>query len=227
MEKCNRYPNCECYTDWEKPAKEIDPANAGIFVLVKQEIEGYLDKTHPLKFNPVLEVIKDKLEVLPKTLHLLFLRKLLSFIEFGYLWKFLQKSDLIKLQRELLPEFQDFDELFNLFFENRKFESAGVKLAERCWYDFGFSCWLQETKGLEYGNEEQYKEFLNTKTFQEYLDFEGNKSLPEIYFEKVTNEAEIYISLFNKKYDASEHKERLLQTEIEAMKNYFLQRNYR
>jgi hypothetical protein len=49
MEKCNRYPNCECYTDWEKPAKEIDPANAELFVMVKREIESFFGYNHSIK----------------------------------------------------------------------------------------------------------------------------------------------------------------------------------
>lgn len=117
--------------------------------------------------------------------------------------------------------FQSFDSLFEAVFKDKHFENATVKTIQRSRYNFRFNCWLQETKGLEYGNKEQYKTFLNAETFQEYLDFEGNKTLPEIYFEKVENEAAIYINLFNKRYEASGNKERLLQTEIENYEQLF------
>lgn len=117
--------------------------------------------------------------------------------------------------------FGSFNELFEAGFEDKRFENEGVKLATRCRYNFNYNVWLQETKDFEYGNEEQYKNFLNIETFQEFLDFEGNKTDAEKYFELVENEAKIYIDIFNKKYEASGNKDRLLQTELENYEKLF------
>ena len=43
---------------------------------------------------------------------------------------------------------------------------------KKCRYDFEFTEWLYENKGLECGNNEQYQTFLNKETFIEYLKYE-------------------------------------------------------
>lgn len=104
MQKCNHYPNCECYSDWEEPAKEINSENADLFVTIMQEIESLLDRTHPLKYEFIFTSIQGKLDILPLDLHSLFFGKLLPFIEFHYAWKMQAKSDLVKLKRAFIKE---------------------------------------------------------------------------------------------------------------------------
>lgn len=141
-------------------------------------------------------------------------------INSGLDWKPLYNSmDSSKAEKK--NSFLNFDALFEEMFKNRQFENEGVKLATRCLYNFNYNVWLQETKAYEYGNEEQYKTFLNIATFQEFLDFEGNKTDAEKYFGLVENEAKIYIDIFNKEYETSGNKERLLQTEIENYEKLF------
>jgi hypothetical protein len=102
MQKCKHYPNCDCYNDWEEPAKRFNPENADVFVTVMQEIRNFLDNSNALDYQLVFERVKDKLQILPLDLHSLMLGKLLPFIEFHYLWKMPEKSDLIKLKKAFI-----------------------------------------------------------------------------------------------------------------------------
>lgn len=53
-----------------------------------------------------------------------------------------------------------------------KNENKLVYLIKRSRHNFNFNVWLQETKGLEYGNEMQYQTFLTKEIFLEYLKYE-------------------------------------------------------
>jgi len=77
--------------------------------------------------------------------------------------------------RHEVKTYSTFDEMFR-YAANKgafgEFENNQVFEMKKCRYDFEFTEWLYENKGLESGNNEQYQTFLNKETFIEYLKYE-------------------------------------------------------
>lgn len=111
MHKCIKYPNCDCYNEWEKPANEIDPGNSELFATIVQELDIFCSESDYVRYKPVLKKVKSKLELLPHVFHGLFMTKTLSLIKSRYLWKMPEMSDLIRLKKFFLKQISSEREL--------------------------------------------------------------------------------------------------------------------
>ena len=98
MFKCGRYPNCDCYRNWEEPASKIDPANAELFVTIMREIQSFLEAADWITFQPLYDKVKSKIEILSQCLHGLLLSKVLGLLN-HFSWKMPEKSDLIRFKQ--------------------------------------------------------------------------------------------------------------------------------
>lgn len=71
--------------------------------------------------------------------------------------------------------FHSFDTLYEAMLKDKILapsENETLKLIDRSKCNFNFNVWLQESKGWEYGNNDQYRTFLSREIFKEFLDFE-------------------------------------------------------
>ena len=117
ISKCKRYPNCDCFIDWEQPALNIDKNNAELFVTVMKEVQTHINTCEWIEFQMLQDKIKSKCGIIPQSLHGLFLSKVLWLIE-QYLWKMPEKSDLIRLNKLFRSEISSNNEID--YFTNEK-----------------------------------------------------------------------------------------------------------
>ena len=87
MNKCRRYPNCKCYEQYEKPAREIDPKNGWRFVKCVKEVEHAILALKWITDEKCLPIILPYFKVLPQNLHALFAEKINKILEVEMSWK--------------------------------------------------------------------------------------------------------------------------------------------
>lgn len=78
-------------------------------------------------------------------------------------------------EKEIKRKINSFEDLYQSVF-NKGYLSRSLNehefLIDRTKHQFNFNVWLQENRNCEYGNEEQYFQFLTEDVFLEYLRFE-------------------------------------------------------
>lgn len=87
--------------------------------------------------------------------------------------------------------YDSFDALYKDASTNGTFGEFGSKedfIINQSVYNFKFNEWLLEQKGWEYGNEEEYNEFLTKSFLIEFLNYDKETNKNENELESVTNE---------------------------------------
>ncbi len=118
-------------------------------------------------------------------------------INTGLDWKMLYDS--IDEKKEKI--YRSFDDLFNDFANNGylgSFQNETVRLIERSRLNYGFNVWLQNSKGWEYGNSDQYCKFLSKEIFNEYLMFEKAEQAKYIFINNISSE--VAFRVFSENY---------------------------
>jgi hypothetical protein len=65
MNKCKRYPDCDCYNNWVSPALELAPEKeAELFAEIMQEIENFCDESKFIEFETIMPFIQNYKDVL-------------------------------------------------------------------------------------------------------------------------------------------------------------------
>jgi len=100
---CNKYPNCEHYENWDKPALILDAGNAELFHNVMIEV------VHPFlkrrinneNYKSILESLKENLDILPITLQRLFVERIIDFLTPYYEHGWMLSKHFIGIKNEL------------------------------------------------------------------------------------------------------------------------------
>lgn len=102
---CNRYPHCDCFHDWEEPARGIDPDHAVLFRILMKEMDHFFAQSSWIEEKPIVDKALEKLLLLPAPLQGLFVTKLSAHLELQYGWKVPEPSDLARIKKALQGPF--------------------------------------------------------------------------------------------------------------------------
>lgn len=104
-------------------------------------------------------------------------------------------------QKKEAKKHYSFDTLFEEYQKATKFimpESIPMYLLERSRYNFLFNVWLQDKRGWEYGNENQYTDLLTFENFEVFLQDENIKKERASYLNSLPeNSFRIFTENFN------------------------------